>query len=305
MKTTDKEKIRISKILAKGSTKQRALLYFNNIGEINRQRGARKDIEFGKGFLTGVEELQLLKSFKTDADIRLYNKYQGLMRTIYNKITVLAAMEFQYRESIASLAGYCLLYHGYTEFADTLSGLYFTMKTPEEKKAVLTYLEKHRRYLWAEIGPGKDPDADGIKLLPGYDLPRGKDGKAPKIPRQTPKIRDVVTAYSKRATGDLANCKAVLKALRDIIAKTGFKVKDQTDNLDRIEVDLREDKAPLPTFSRKKTEAGLLTGDDLKKKEQLEAIFGPDWLFPEYEAVEMDETLYDMTMEDMRKWAEL
>jgi hypothetical protein len=296
----------ISKILAKGSAKQRALLYFNNIGEKNRQPGTGKDIErAGKGFLTEAEERQLFESFKTDADIKLYSKYRRLLKTIYNKITALAAMLFQYRESIASLTGYCLLYHGYTEFADTLSGLYFTMETPEEKKRGLAYLEKHKRYLWAEIGPGENPDTDGIRLLPGYDLPKGKDWKAPRTPRQTPKIRDVVEAYSKRAKGDMANCKAVLKALRDVIAETGFKVEEQIDGLDRIDKDLKEDKAPLPKFSRKKTEAGLLTGDDLKKKEQLEAIFGPNWLFPEYDAVERDETLYNMTVSDIKKWAEL
>jgi len=300
------KKIDISKILAKGSAKQRALIYFNNIGEKNRQPGTGKDIErAGKGFLTEAEERQLHASFKTDAEINLYNRYNKLLKAIYQKTTALAAMLFQYRESIASLTGYCLLYHGYTEFADTLSGLYFETKTPEEKKKVLTYLEKHKLYLWAEIGPGKDPDTDGIRLLPGYDLPKGKDWKAPKIPRQTPKIRDVVEAYSKRAKGDMANCKAVLKALRDMIAETGFKVEEQIDGLDRIDKDLKEDKAPLPKFSRQKTEAGLLTGDDLKRKKQLEEIFGPNWLFPEYDEVEMDEELYNTTVRDIKKWAEL
>jgi hypothetical protein len=300
------KKYDISKILAKGSAKQRALLYFNNIGEKNRQPGTGKDIErAGKGFLTEAEEHQLHASFKTDADIRLYNRYNKLLKTIYNKTTALAAMLFQYRETIASLTGYCLLYHGYTEFADTLSGLYFEMKTPEEKKKVLTYLEKHKRYLWAEIGPGEDPDTDGIRLLPGYDLPKGKDRKAAKIPRQTPKIRDVVEAYSKRAKKQLGENKAVVKALRDMIAETGFKVEEQIDGIDRIDNDLKEDKAPLPKFSREKTEAGLLTGDDMKKKKQLEEIFGPNWLFPEYDAVEMDEELYNTTVREIKKWAEL
>jgi len=293
------KKYDISKILAKGTAKQRALLYFNNIGEKNRPPGG------GKGFLTEAEEKQLHASFKTDADINLYNRYNNLLKTIYNKINALTTILFKYRETIASLTGYCLLYHGYTEFADTLSGLYFTIKTPEEKKKVLAYLEKHKRYLWAEIGPGEDPDADGIRLLPGYDLPTRKNKKAPKTPRQLPKIRDIVEAYSKRARMQLGENKAVVKALRDIIAETGFKVKGQIDQIDGIDNDLKEDKAPLPKFSRKITEAGLLTGDDLKKRGQLEAIFSPNWLFPEYDAVEMDEALYDMTLKAIRTWAGL
>jgi predicted nuclease of restriction endonuclease-like RecB superfamily len=62
-----KKKIDVSKILAKGSANQRALLYFNNIG---------------KGFLTEAEERQLLESFKTESEINLYNRYNKLLKAI-------------------------------------------------------------------------------------------------------------------------------------------------------------------------------------------------------------------------------
>jgi len=302
------KKIDVSKILAKGSAKQRALLYFNNIGEKNRQPGtASTDIKrSGKGFLTESEERQLWESFKTESEINLYNRYNKLLKAIYQKTTGLAAMLFQYRETIASLSGYCLLYHGYAEFADTLSGLYFAMETPEEKKKVIDYLEKHKKYLWAEIGPTKNPDTNGINVLPGWDLPKTNKLKDPLIPRKTPKIRDVLEVYSKRAKNQLGECKAVLKAIRDTIEETGFKVEEQIEGLDRIEKDLKEDKAPLPKFSRKKTEEGFgYLEDNPKKKKNMEEIFGPNWLFPEYEETEIDETIYTIAINELKKWAEL
>jgi hypothetical protein len=299
------KKIDISKILAKGSAKQRALLYFNNIGEKNRQPGDNLE-RTGKGFLTEAEERQLFESFKTSAEITLYNRYNELLKSIYHKTTALAAMLFQYRESIASLTGYCLLYHGYTDFADTLSGLYFAMETPEEKKKVLNFLKNHKRYLWAEIGPAKDPDTDGISILPGWDVPKTKKYMDPLIPRKTPQIRDVLEAYSKRAKKQLGECKATLKAVKDIIEETGFKVKEQIEGLDRIENDLKEDKAPLPKFSRKKTEiSGYLAEDNPKQKQRMEEMFGPNWLFPEYDAIEIDEALYGIALNDIKKSAEL
>jgi hypothetical protein len=173
------------------------------------------------------------------------------------------------------------------------------MKTPEEKKKVLTYLEKHNQYLWAEIGPGKDPDTDGIRLLPGDDLPKGEDWKAPKTPRQTPRIREVLETLSARAKTQLGQAKAIVKGLRDLIEEKGFNVKEYIDEINRVDNDLKEDKAPLPKFSRKKTEDGLLAGDDLKQKEQLEEIFGPNWIFPEYDKVEIDEASYKHIFEVM------
>ena len=183
------KKVDISKILAKGSAKQRALLYFNAWAE--EESG-------GESFLTEAERDQLFNSFKTEAEGKIFNSIGDTRKAIKYGLFALKQNQFMYRETIETLKGYCLLYHGYTEFADTLSGLYFTIKTPEEKKKVLAYLEKHNRYLWAEIGPGKDPDTDGIRLLPGYDLPKGKDWKAPKTPRQTPRIREVLETLSAR-----------------------------------------------------------------------------------------------------------
>lgn len=295
------KKIDISKTLAKGSAKQRALLYFNNIGEKNRVTIGPDGLpdRNKKGFLTESEERQVFESFKTEAEIRLYNSFLALNKSLYLKEMALTGMMFQYRETIASLVGYCLLYHGYGKFADTLSGLYFAMETPETKKKVIDYLESNKRYLWAEIGPAKDPDSNGIKVYPGWEKPK-KSRKNPEA--EVPTLRDLLNALSKRAEKQLRECKTVLKALRDRIEETGFKTGEHTDELDKIERDLREDKAPLPKFSRKKTEDGLLEhADDPKQKKRMEEIFGPNWLFPEYEKVEIFEDLYNFACADLKE----
>lgn len=283
------KKFDIGKILTKGSAKQRALLYFNNIGEKNRVAidPDGYPIRSGKGFLTESEEKQLHDSFKTSAEIQLYNNFLRLNRYIYTKESTLFAMMFQYRETIASLSGYCLLYHGYTEFADNLSGLYFSLETPEEKKKVLKYLEKHNSYLWAKIGPAADPDKNGMRVLPGWE-----DPKKPRKNPEVPKIRDVLNVLSKRAERQLQECKTMLKVIRDIMEDAGFKTEEHTEELYKIEQDLKQDKAPLPKFSKKQTKEHLLTADDPKARRRLEEIFGKNWLFPSYEDVEIDEKFY-------------
>lgn len=283
------KKIDISKILAKGSAKQRAVLYFNNIEEKR----------VGKAFLTEQEEKQLFDSFQSSAEIKLYNNLRILHQYLSTQCVSIMSTMFRYRETIASLSGYCLLYHGYGEFSDTLSGLYFAMETPEEKKKVIDYLKENKRYLWADIGPAEDPDANGIRVFPNGGNPVFPNGGDPK----EPKIRDVLNVLSKRAWQQLQECKTELKVLKDKMEETGFKTDGIIGIIKTIENDLQEDKAPIPKFSRRQSLEGLQDSMDQKQKQRMEELIGPDWLFPEYDKVEIDEAYYkDICERARRAW---
>lgn len=277
------EQDEFDKILAKGSARQRALLFFNDAAE--KEMTPADSTKPGKGFLTEAESKQLWDSFKTDAEIKLYNKLLNVKRGFHNGYMIAQQQRFQWRETIASLAGYCLLFHGYTEFEHTLNAICEATEDPEQKKRFFDVIEDQKRYLWADIGP--DKKRGHIRLQP-----HDKSDYDPENQKDAPEIREVMATLSKRAFFQLGQGKTMVKALRDHLEAGGLDVKLYKDVLDGMENDLKDDKAPLPKFSRKKTEAGLLAGDDQKKKQRMKEIFGSNWLFPEYEEAEIDEELY-------------
>ena len=77
---------------------------------------------------------------------------------------ILQQQRFQYRETVARLSGYCLLFHAYGEFRDTLSQLLYETKDEEQKERLLDVIEDRKHYLMADIGP--DNERKEIRIQP-------------------------------------------------------------------------------------------------------------------------------------------
>ena len=101
----------IDKILKKGSPKQRACLLFDNF--------AAQGIG-GKGFLTENQEKLLSFSFMTDQEKRVFNEFLTMDRKVRSSLAYLSFLSSQYREKIAFLIGYCLVWHTYEVFEETI-----------------------------------------------------------------------------------------------------------------------------------------------------------------------------------------
>jgi len=265
----------LSRILTKGSAKQRALLLFNDM--VEKSFVKEGDWKEGKGFLTEPEQKQLWNSFNTESEVRLYNRFLGLQQDISQNLLLLKQLQFKYQGTIARLSGYCLLQHEYTQFEETLNAIYYAIETPEQGRKVLDVMEMHNHYLFATIGPAEHPDRDGVEIRERTGLP----------------LKKILDALSCRAMEELVRAKTIVKVIRDTIEENEFDIEVFKDMLDEEEKTLQEDRAPLPKFSRKKTEEGILKhADNAEQRQRMEDIFRKNWVFPEYEEAAISETLY-------------
>jgi len=197
----------ISKILSKGSVKQRVILLANEIGE----RGYG-----GKGNLSDKELDELHNSFKTNEEIKLYNKFKKQEGLIRNVIGALGQIQNAYLERIAVFNGFVMLSHSYDEMEDILNAVLSNIEDKNTKGKILKVLTKqHILYNEIEI---KDKNLISIKEK---EEERGV-GYMMRI------VRD-------QAEEILIQYKTILKAVRDSIEETGFKVKAYIKHINNSE----------------------------------------------------------------------
>lgn len=282
----------IRRILEKGTAKQRALLFFDNMLESR--------FDFGKPFLTSAEMDALYASFKTPAEAKIYNSFSRAGDGIENGLKSLRILQFVYRETIAKLQGFCFLYQDYCAFEDTLNALYLSVEDTKAKAALLATMKKREHaYGFALIGPAENMEKDGIVIFPREKLKKPEDKET--IQPKEPLVRELLASLSARAKVQLSMAKTDLKAVRDYMEETGLILRLYKEQLDEIEADLKEDKAPrlVSRFSKKECLKTHGPSHEPNYEQRIEALFGKDWFFPDYEEAEIFEEEYKATRERM------
>ena len=190
----------IGRVLVKGSIKQRVLLYFNSRAE--------EEI-YGKASLTDIEYKQLYDSFKTNEEIKTFNKVLRYFREMGISVLNMKQLQFAYRETITALQGFCIRHLEHNLFSDILSAVYFSMETESDKKNIHSVLKKHSSdFLFTHFIPGQNPNEDGIIIEDGGQ-----------------KIKDILKVYSERAYNQLKNAKTRLEHLKKEMEESDIDLK--------------------------------------------------------------------------------
>jgi len=257
----------ISKILTKGSVKQRVILLANEIGE----RGYG-----GKGNLSDKELDELHNSFKTNEEIRLYNKFKKQEGLIRNVIGALGQIQNAYLERIAVFTGFVMLNYSYQETEEIINVVLSNIEDKNVKKKVLKVLTK-QKLLYSQKIEIKDKDFISIK-----------EEEEEGISYMMRIVRD-------QAKEILIQYKTILKAVRDSIEETGFKVKAYIKHIDNSETLVKNaggkflDKE-FPEF-KKLTINYCMAGGSSRSVNIL--------LYPDYDKINIDEKLYKQYREKL------
>ena len=251
----------ISTILKKGSAKQRAVLLANSIAN---------SFTSGEAILTDREHHELIESFKTDSEIRVYSKFRRADEVVRNALMYLSQLWISYREQVAHITGYALLWDAYQRSEDMINELFANVENKKQRAKLLEIASKYDYYFLAKV----EPDEENF-----IHVNTGKPRKAEETEGYS--LEDIIHNFSRGAGATLGQVKAVIKALKEYMSETGFNVKAYKDMIKEVETDAKQDKAVFPKYSKRQTaERGIARIPDKY------------FVYPMYEDVEIDEAFY-------------
>ena len=254
----------VSKVLTKGTAKQRFLLLAEDIAQYRLTR---------KGFLTERETTALTDSFKTDAEIRLYNKLRKGDQRITNAMLYLKQLQLIYDISIAYLTGYCLLWDEYDREGERYTELLYNIKDRETRKTISKLIKEARlQPLLGNIGEVKDGLMKGTIEIQVKDLPTRKG-------KERYELYEIIKEHGKKATEQLREAKAIALAILEYMDEERFNVKTYKKSVNEILDALSTDQAVLPRYSiAHQRTIEHKTEEERKRHEEL---FSELWVFPD------------------------
>jgi hypothetical protein len=254
----------VSNIITKGTPRQRVVLLFSHYAL------QQFDVE---GFLTGTEVNSIIESFKAPQEIKLYNKFVDVDRTVRNSIHYLNQLRLGYREQIANITGYATLWLDMERMEDLLNSILYDTN---DKKLKTEFIKKitETEVLLASFKKSKE---EGYISLEVNSTTKRRYSNAPGLG-----LLSLIKIHKKNAEDFLINAKTFLKALYDYIEETGFSIKDYKNYIKGIEEDLKENKAILSKFSR---EAFIKEFPDSDTS-------NAHFIFPDYETIAIDQDKY-------------
>lgn len=289
----------ISKILTKGSPRQRSvLLTTDSLQEYLAMTGIKPD---AKTILTAGERQNLFGSFKSPQEIRLYNKYAKINRDFPYFLMVLKETQLNYNEAIAYLIGFTTSWSDYEFTEQTFNYILDEVKEKKIKNKIKKIILNFSPFLYADL---KD-EGGSVKLVINSD-------------EKKIRLEGLIKAWSNKATDTLIQAKSYLKAIRDYLTEEDYLIQIFKDILNYYEKDFREDRALIPKYSKRQMEEmrKSLKDDNLTTEQKLGKViqtgtklysdkeddyFDKYFVFPDYDELEIDEKDYNTMMEGIKK----
>lgn len=233
----------ISSIILTGTPKQRMMLLANHIAETSTDK---------PGFLTDSEFDKLTASFKTPAEIRIYNKYRNANRIFSGLLPYLAQLRLQYKLNSSKFNTFFSLIMVYHEIEGVLNEALFIADSNKKLREKLLSLflnsslifvdstkvqdEDGREYIEFELDKDKEYILRGLVFskpdgtteeLPGLGVKGGLEGMADKMLRRNSEC--------------LAKIKGVLTALKEFIEEEDIQIKAYNDFIKEVEEEVTND----------------------------------------------------------------
>jgi hypothetical protein len=287
-------KANLEKILLKGSPKQRMSIVLEY----------RASNSYGKTPpITDNEYSKLWDSFKSDYEVKLFNKMAEQERTIRYYLPNIQNMYHLYMMKIINLRGLCLLWMEYNREEEVFNQLLQTAKD-EETKEQMRQIITGRRLLWADLKTDKEGFIEIVTDKKQKRLRAQKDNlNLIEEEIEGSNLQEVINLLSKEATDYLSSVKTMIEVVRAFMEQSGTKIKIYRDMLKDLEAPLFIDNSPLPIFNK-----ALFTGDDIKDKstqaqkvkenrkrtfKDKEEVFSKYWVFPDYSEAQIDEEFFN------------
>ena len=257
----------ISKALTQGSAKQRANIIAENIAQYSKT---------GKGFLKYSDDKALYESFKTSAEIRIYNKYIKVGREVTQSLSYLKQLQLLYEVNIAYLTGYCLLWDEYDREGSRYTELLYNIKDRETRKTISKLIKEARlQPLLGNIEKVKE--GQGVYITGTIKI-QVKDLLTRKGKKRYG-LYEIIKEYSKRATKQLREAKALALAILEYMDEEEFNVKTYKEIVKEVMDALSRDQAVLPYYSiAHQRTLEYKTEESWKFHEE---IFSEFWVFPD------------------------
>lgn len=139
----------ISTILTKGTAKQRANLVAEHIARLNYYDTSKEPL------LTDAEYNKLSDSFKTPAEIKLWNKFRSIDAGVKVGLNNLQGLLFELKMHYSDLRGYILVWNT-IEASELISNTILHQLTPEERLRVSNALKDKLSMFFTKIEPDEE-----------------------------------------------------------------------------------------------------------------------------------------------------
>lgn len=214
----------ISKILTTGSTKQKLLLVaedrarhnFTNIK--NENKPALSDHEFNA----------ISESFKTSAEIKLWNKWNRYDKNVLTALTNLQGAEMEARINYSNLRGYILVWDAIQNAELLVNSVLHEIKDPQERKRIAKNGTTGVDMLFSKTTPDEEGYID-IQIDFEKDSYKGKSIKDEPTKTKEFSLWYVMNEVKKQATISAIKFISWREALVDYMDETGFNVQTYKD----------------------------------------------------------------------------
>lgn len=209
----------ISTILTKGTAKQRANLVAEHIARLNYYDTSKEPL------LTDAEYNKLSDSFKTPAEIKLWNKFRSIDAGVKVGLNNLQGLLFELKMHYSDLRGYILVWNT-IEASELISNTILHELTPEERLRVSSNLKGNLKMFFTQI----EPDEEGYleyKIDFERQVYRDENGKPISYKDEPRMSKEFTLLYAMNNIKGFAEDTATKffswrKALLDYMGETGF-----------------------------------------------------------------------------------
>lgn len=263
----------IESILAKGSAKQRMLLLSNHIAETTTGKS---------GFLSESDFDKLVGSFKTPAEIKLYNRYKNANTAIQSLLPYLAQLRLLYREQIARIDSFCLLAHTYEQVETLVNSTLSTIKSDKQRTELLDTLLSKTAFFYAKPLKKSDNEDPTTYKLSIEDVSAHKTEQIKSM-----SLTSGAHEHKSRATEILVLIKTVLKALKDYVEQNDFQITSYNDFLKEVENEIAQQNFMFTNFKKSVKVKRRGPGGEVEEE------YHDFYFYPEYNAAGVDELEYN------------
>lgn len=261
----------ISRILQEGTPKQRILLLTEHIARNNIQHPELKE---GGPLLTEEEFNALTNSFKTEKELRLYNKFRQTDAIVLQAINNLQGQMFEVNMHFSNLRGYILVFDTIAIAEQMANTALHEIKDQKERKRIAGDMTLGGAPIFTHITVDKE---GYLNLETDYNKTK-----------QSPSLKYVMNNVKGEATRSVIKFLSWKKAIQDYMKETGFNVRTYLDLMDYMTAQINGSIVPwhkyLSDIKTFKPGAPITRADKLKENNNMA---------PDMTQLEADKDIYN------------
>ena len=269
----------ISKTIKGGSVKQRLKLIGEHFAKVQTSGGKER-------LFTDHEVSGLVDTFKTPQEIQKYNQLAGYDKMVRNGISILEIQVKEFKEAMAYITGYCLLWESYDRASEMANSMLHEVKDKDLRKKLINRATENLFFYsklevedgqYIRINTGKARNEKGNKGKTGDDY----------------NLEGILQVWSNKASTLLAECKGMASAILDYMEEKDFTPKAYKEVIKTLLEPVEKDWSILPKYSKNRMEeSGLLAPDKVR-------YYNKYFVYPMAEEIEPDQEIYKKMLDSM------